>query len=84
MQLRESLGADGDERALQYLDLPFELGDRPADWDGLRDRALMVRSRLEGLGIDPSSAFANADVGYPTVSASELLAILDEQDHSRR
>jgi len=83
MQLREGLRADGDERALQYLDLPFELGDRPTDWDGLRDLALMVRARLEGLGIDPSGAFSQADTMHPTVDASELLSLLDERDLGR-
>jgi hypothetical protein len=83
MQLRESLRADGDERALQYLDLPFELGGRPADWDGLRDLALMVRARLEGLGVDPSSVYDQADATYPHVEASELLNLLDERDPRR-
>jgi hypothetical protein len=80
MQLREELYADGDERALQYLDLPFELGDRPSDWDSLRDLALMVRARLESLGIDPASAFVQADSTHPNAEASELLSLLDERD----
>jgi hypothetical protein len=80
MQLREWLRTDGDERALQYLDLPFELGDRPADWDGLRDRALMLRARLEGLGVDPSNAYDQADANHPNVDVGELLAILEERD----
>jgi hypothetical protein len=83
MQLREILLADGDERALQYLDLPFELGDRPADWDGLRDLALMVRARLEGLGVDPAHAYEQADGSYPHVEARELLSLLDERDPRR-
>jgi hypothetical protein len=80
MQLREGLRVDGDERALQYLDLPFELGDRPADWDALRDRALMARARLERLGIDPADAYANADASHPDVDARELLDIVEERD----
>ncbi len=44
MQLREERRVAGDERSLQYLDLPFELGDRPADWDRLRDLALMLHA----------------------------------------
>ncbi|MFN8634436.1 MAG: hypothetical protein U0893_11320 [Chloroflexota bacterium] len=80
MQLREGLRTDGDERALQYLDLPFELGDRPADWDALRDRALMARARLESLGIDPAAAFVNADATHAGIETSELLAILEERD----
>lgn len=83
MQLRESLRADGDERALQYLDLPFELGDRPPDWDGLRDLALMVRARLEGFGVDPSNVYEQADATYPHVEATDLLNLLDERDPRR-
>src|SRR5262249_45214651 len=83
MQLRDDLRADGDERALQYLDLPFELGDRPSDWDSLRDLALMVRARLESLGVDPSSAFTHADSTHPNVEAAELLTLLDERDLRR-
>lgn len=78
MQLREALRTGGDERALQYLDLPFELGDRPADWDGLRDRALMVRSRLEQRGVDPSAAYGQAEASQPDGEASALLHFLDE------
>ena len=83
MELREGFRADGDDRALQYLDLPFELGDRPADWDRLRDRALMVRARLERLGVDPSRAYGQIDMSNPNAEASDLLTLLDEQDHRR-
>jgi hypothetical protein len=83
MQLREQLRADGDERGLQYLDLPFELGDRPADWDGLRDRALMARARLESLGIDSASVFGQVDAAHPEADAAELLRLLEERDHRR-
>jgi len=83
MELRENLRASGDERALQYLDLPFELGDRPTDWDGLRDQALMIRAKLEAYGVDPSDAFGQTDVGHPVAEASELLALLDERDLRR-
>jgi len=82
MQLREDLRVAGDERALQYLALPFELGDRPADWDGLRDRALMARARLESLGIDPADAYHEADGTHPDMAAGELLAWLE--DHAGR
>mgnify|MGYP001379564184 CR=1 FL=1 len=44
-------------------DLFDDLSDRPADWDGLRDRALMVRARLERRGIDPAAAFGQVAVG---------------------
>ncbi len=83
MELREGLRTDGDDRALQYLDLPFELGDRPTDWDKLRDRALMVRARLERLGVDASRAFGQVDEGNPNAEAAELLTLLDEQDRRR-
>jgi hypothetical protein len=83
MQLREDLRAAGDERSLQYLDLPFELGDRPSDWDSLRDRALMTRSRLESLGIDPSAAYAQADGHHPDVPAANLLHLVEDQAAQR-
>jgi hypothetical protein len=83
MQLREEFRAAGDERALQYLDLPFELGDRPADWDGLRDRSLMVRARLESVGVDPSDAYAQADNAQPDLEADDLLRVIEERDRYR-
>ena len=83
MELREGLRTDGDDRALQYLDLPFELGDRPTDWDRLRDNALMVRARLERRGIDPSDAYGQLDVSNSNAHASELLALLDQYEPRR-
>jgi len=83
MQLREALRTDGDERALQYLDLPFELGDRPVDWDGLRDRALMVRSHLEGIGVDPADTYGQVETTHPNAEAAELLTLLEERDPRR-
>jgi hypothetical protein len=83
MQLREDLRVAGDERSLQYLDLPFEFGDRPVDWDGLRDRALMARARLESRGIDPADAFAAADASYPDVPAAELLELIEDRADRR-
>lgn len=83
MQLREEFRAAGDERALQYLDLPFELGDRPGDWDSLRDRALMLRSRLEGIGVDPSDAYAQTDNAQPDLDADDLLREIEDQDRRR-
>jgi hypothetical protein len=83
MELREGLRTEGDERALQYLDLPFELGDRPADWDRLRDRALMVRARLEMRGVDSGEAYGQLDVGNPNADADELLALLDQYEPRR-
>ena len=83
MQLREEFRASGDERALQYLDLPFELGDRPADWDSLRDRALMVRARLEGIGVDPSDAYAQTENAQPDLNADDLLREIEDRDRRR-
>ena len=79
MELRERLRAAGDERSLQYLDLPFELGDRPPDWDRLRDEALMMRAHFERRGIDPSDAFSRADGMHPDLAARELLTVLEDQ-----
>ena len=83
MELREGLRTEGDERALQYLDLPFELGDRPADWDQLRDRALMVRARLEMRGVDSGEAYGQLDAGHPNADAAELLSLLDQYEPHR-
>jgi hypothetical protein len=83
MELREDLRTAGDERSLQYLDLPFELADRPADWDSLRDHALMTRARLESLGIDSSAAFAQADAHHPDVPAANLLHLIEDQAAQR-
>jgi hypothetical protein len=78
MQLREEFRTGGDERSLQYLDLPFELGDRPDDWDALRDRALMVRARLELRGLDPAVAYGQAEARQPDSDAATLLLFLDD------
>ena len=59
-------------------DLFDDLSDRPADWDGLRDRALMVRARLERRGIDPAAAFGQVESGQPDGEASALLGTLDD------
>ena len=83
MELREGLRTEGDDRALQYLDLPFELGDRPDDWDQLRDRALMVRARLERRGVDSGDAYGQFDVGNPNAQAAEILTLLDQHDPRR-
>jgi hypothetical protein len=83
MEMRAGFHADGDDRALQYLDLPFEMGDRPTDWDQLRDRALMVRARLERRGVDSSAAFNQADASSPDASATQILAQLDDWDPRR-
>ena len=83
MELRERLRAAGDERSLQYLDLPFELGDRPLDWDRLRDEALMLRAHYERRGIDPAEAYTRADGLHPELSARELMSLLEDQADRR-
>ena len=84
MELRDNLGASGDDRALQYLDLPFESGERPADWDELRDRALRLRARMERRGWDSGELFSQVEAGHPGLDARELLAVLEERvEHGR-
>ncbi|MCC6176574.1 MAG: hypothetical protein IT305_14800 [Chloroflexi bacterium] len=83
MEMRADLSAAGDDRALQYLDLPWELGDRPADWNALRDRALMLRARLEARGIDPADAYSSANGEYPDLEAGEILSLLEERSTRR-
>ena len=83
MELRERLRAAGDDRSLQYLDLPFELGDRPPDWDRLRDEALMMRASLERRGIDPADQFSRADGMHPELAARELLTVLEDLANRR-
>jgi hypothetical protein len=78
MQLREQLHDAGDERSLQYLDLPFETGERPPDWDELRDRALRLRAHLESRGQDPANVFARTEAAHPELTARELLGLLEE------
>ena len=83
MELRERLRAAGDERSLQYLDLPFELGDRPPDWDRLRDEALMLRAHFERRGVDSSAAYSRADGLHPDASARDLMTLLEDQADRR-
>lgn len=83
MELRERLRAAGDERSLQYLDLPFELGDRPLDWDRLRDEALMLRAHYERRGVDCSDAYGRADGLHPEMSAHDLMRLLEDQADRR-
>ena len=78
MELREMLQASGDERALQTLDLPFERGERPPDWDATRDRALRLRSTLERLGNDPAEIFARTEAAHPGLDAQALLTLIEE------
>lgn len=83
MQLRDDLRGAGDERSLQYLDLPFELGDRPSDWVSLRDRALMTRARLESRGLDPSAAYNAVESAFPDASAAQILDLIEERADRR-
>ncbi|MDP8924222.1 MAG: hypothetical protein M3O34_15270 [Chloroflexota bacterium] len=83
MELRERLRAAGDERSLQYLDLPFELGGRPPDWDRLRDEALMLRAHIERRGVDPAEAYARADGLHPDASAHDLMTLIEDQADRR-
>jgi hypothetical protein len=83
MELRERLRAAGDERALQYLDLPFELGDRPPDWDRLRDEALMLRARFELRGMDSSAEFDRAESQHPDTPARDLMGLMEDQADRR-
>lgn len=78
MQLREWLNAAGDERSLQYLELPFERGERPRDWDALRDRSLQVRSRIAARAQDPTELFARTESAHPHLDAIALLTLLEE------
>jgi hypothetical protein len=79
MELRAWLHAAGDERSLQYLDLPYDRGERPADWDELRDRALRLRAVLEARGQDPTEVFTQAQAANPHLDAPDLLTLLEEQ-----
>ena len=83
MELRDRLRAAGDERSLQYLDLPFELGDRPPDWGRLRDEALMLRAHFERRGADSAEAYGRADGLHPEMSAHDLMALIEEQADRR-
>lgn len=83
MQLRERLEASADARALQYLDLPWEHGERPADWDELRDSALRLRARIEARGQAPTEAFGRAAAQHPGLDIAAILGLLDEETARR-
>ncbi len=83
MQLRERLEASSDERALQYLDLPWEHGERPTDWDDLRDSALSLRARFEARGQDPTDAFQRAAIQHPGLDVAAVLTLLAEEADRR-
>ena len=79
MDLRAWLHAAGDERSLQYLDLPFDRGERPADWDALRDRALRLRACIEARHQSPTDVFAQTHAANPHLDAPSVLGLLEEQ-----
>jgi hypothetical protein len=83
MHLRDRLEASSDERALQYLDLPWEHGARPTDWDELRDSALRLRARFEARGQDPTDAFQRAAAQHPGLDAAAILTLLAEEADRR-
>jgi hypothetical protein len=78
VELRDALEQNGDERSLQYLDLPHERAERPPDWDELRDRALRLRARLEARGRDSSELLTSAQSTRPDLDAAGLLGLLEE------
>jgi hypothetical protein len=79
MHLRDTLDATGDERSIQYLDLPFEHGERPEDWDELRDRALRLRAALEARGRDAADLLAKTESSRPDLDARGLLTLLESE-----
>lgn len=78
MELRELLDASDDARGLQYLDLPTDRGERPADWDSLRDRAARLRGRLSAAGHDPGDLFARTEADHPYLNAADVLDLLGD------
>jgi hypothetical protein len=79
MELRESFDAIGDERALQYLNLPYERGERPADWDELRDTALRIRQRSDSREFEPLEVLLELEIQFPDLEAAALLRLLNRR-----
>jgi hypothetical protein len=79
MELRESFDAIGDERAMQYLNLPFDRGERPADWDDLRDRSLRIRQRSDSRDFEPLEVLLELEAQFPDLEALGLLRLLDRR-----
>jgi hypothetical protein len=79
MELRDSFDAIGDERALQYLNLPYDRGERPADWDDLRDRSLRIRQRCDSRDFDPLEVLLELEQQFPDLEAAGLLRLLDRR-----
>lgn len=79
MELRDSFDAIGDERALQYLDLPYDRGERPVDWDELRDRSLRIRQRSDSRDFEPLEVLLELEAQFPDLEAAGLLRLLDRR-----
>lgn len=79
MELRDALDASGDERGIQYLDLPFERGERPADWDALREQAAHVRQRMDGRGQDALELWLELEGQFPELDIPRLLRLMEQR-----
>jgi hypothetical protein len=79
MELRESFDAIGDERALQYLNLPYERGERPTDWEELRDTALRIRQRSDSRDFEPLEVLIELEIQFPDLEAAALLRLLNQR-----
>jgi hypothetical protein len=79
MELRDSFDAIGDERALQYLDLPYDRGERPADWDELRDTSLRIRQRSDSRDFEPIEVLLELEVQFPDMDQAGLLRLLNRR-----
>jgi len=79
MELREDLASVGDERALQYLDLPYDRGERPSDWDDLRDTALRIRQRTDTRDLDPLAELVEIESQFPEMDTSAQLKLLEKR-----
>jgi hypothetical protein len=84
MELRDALDATGDERGIQYLDLPFERGERPADWDALRQQAGHIRQRMDGRGQDPLDLWQELESQFPELDTTQLLHLMEQRLDSGR
>lgn len=79
MELRDSFDAMGDMRALQYMDLPYDRGERPADWDELRDQAQRVRQRSDSRDLDPLSVYIDLESQFPDLAAAAVLRLVSQR-----
>lgn len=79
MELREDFASVGDDRALQYLDLPYDRGERPSDWDDLRDTALRIRQRTDTRDLDPLSVLMELEAQFPELDSAARLKLLERR-----